>query len=629
MSFFEELKRRNVVRVGLAYAVATWLLIQVTDIVFPRIGLPDSAVTLVIALLGIGFIPALIFAWAFEMTPEGIRREREVDRSESITPKTGKKLDRLIIATLGLIVAWFLVDEFWLEPREAVESAQPQQATADASPVSPESTTAEAVETTNKSVAVLPFRSMSSGEDDEYFADGLTEEILNSLAALQELNVTARTSSFHFKGKDQPVTEIGEILGVAHIVEGSVRRAKDQVRITAQLVRTNDGFHLWSQTYDRTLEDVFAVQEDIATNIAETLDVLLDDDQRERMREAGIGNVEAFIAFQKGNAANNRAHDDYDNLLEILGEANQWYDKALEIVPDFTDAHLWRTDYFQHVLRDDAVGSQEATPEVLADAQLEIRNSLNRALQSAKTEAWRAVIEAELQLLSDDWSKLPMRLEKAYGNGNCVPNNWLDSLMSPLGFEEQVFRHGQVMEQCNPLDRQTISFSLNALIWANRPEEAITAAENQLVQYGYSQWFEETLFHARMATGQFMDDPGFFEPDTSGAWTVPRPVVAYAFAGDLATSRRLYKEYLEHNEIDRWDQLMVAVVHGEREEANRLAAIIDSRPGHAIALLNTVANCYCGAPFDLDATPNFKQKIESAGFTWPPPSPVKYPAKDW
>ena len=222
MSFFKELKRRNVFRVGIAYTVTAWLLLQVTDIIFPRIGLPDSAVTLVIALLVIGFIPALIFAWAFEMTPEGIKREKDVDRSQSIAPITGRKLDRVIIGILTVLVAYLLIDKLVLqEPATIPEPVETQVAQEQDQPA----TESAEAEVSGQSVAVLPFVSMSSGEDDTYFADGLTEEILNSLARLPELLVTARTSSFHFKDKNMPVPEIAATLGVKHVVEGSVRRS--------------------------------------------------------------------------------------------------------------------------------------------------------------------------------------------------------------------------------------------------------------------------------------------------------------------------------------------------------------------------------------------------------------------
>ncbi len=157
----------------------------------------------------------------------------------------------------------------------------------------------QAPATTVKSLAVLPFVAMSSGADDEYFADGLTEEILNSLAQLPELLITARTSSFHFKGQDIPVQEIAATLGVQHIVEGSVRRSGERLRVTAQLVRAADGFHIWSENYDSTSEDTIQVQEDIAEKIAEAMNVVMDDDKREAMRKAGLRNVEAFINYQK------------------------------------------------------------------------------------------------------------------------------------------------------------------------------------------------------------------------------------------------------------------------------------------------------------------------------------------
>ncbi|MDX2427771.1 MAG: hypothetical protein QNK22_03695, partial [Xanthomonadales bacterium] len=217
MSLFKELQRRNVFRVGIAYTVATWLLIQVTDTVFPRIGLPDSAVTLVIALLVIGFIPALILAWAFEMTPEGIKREKDIDRTQSITPKTGKKLDRVIIIGLALVILGMGIERIWFA---GIKGSEPfsQETTPQVSEVGDEKRALTPLINV-QSVAVLPFTAMSSGEDDGYFADGLTEEILNSLARLPELLVTARTSSFHFKDKNMPIPEIAATLGVEHVVE--------------------------------------------------------------------------------------------------------------------------------------------------------------------------------------------------------------------------------------------------------------------------------------------------------------------------------------------------------------------------------------------------------------------------
>ena len=272
---FHELKRRNVFRVAIAYLAVSWLVLQAADIVLDNIAAPTWLMQALMFFMVVGFPIAIIFAWAFEMTADGIKKEADVDRSHSITGNTGKKLDRVIIGVLGAAVVFLLVDKFMLGDESASTAI------------------------TGKSVAVLPFVAMSRGPDDEYFADGLTEEILNSLTLLPELLVTARTSSFYFKGQDVPVPEIAETLGVAHVVEGSVRRDGDRLRVTAQLIRAADGFHLWSANYDRDSDDTFGVQTDIAEKIATALDVVMDDEQRRDMLKKGIRNPEAFVAYKK------------------------------------------------------------------------------------------------------------------------------------------------------------------------------------------------------------------------------------------------------------------------------------------------------------------------------------------
>jgi len=256
MTFFDELKRRNVFRVGIAYAIATWVLLQITEVITPILGLPDWAPKLIFVILAVGFVPALIFAWAYELTPEGLKKEKDVDRSESITHHTGRKLDFAIIAVLVLAVGLLLADRYTGQP---VSDSQ---------------------QMVKKSIAVLPFVNISSDKEQEYFSDGITEEILNSLASVKELKVAGRTSSFAFKGQNQDLRRIGELLGVDHILEGSVRKSGTTVRITAQLIQVEDGFHLWSDTYDRELTDVFAIQDEIASEILIQLKAQLLDEER-------------------------------------------------------------------------------------------------------------------------------------------------------------------------------------------------------------------------------------------------------------------------------------------------------------------------------------------------------------
>ncbi len=277
MGLFQELKRRNVFRVAVAYALAAWVLLQAIDFVLDAISAPNWILQVFILAAAAGFLVVLVFSWVFEMTPEGMKRESEIDRSRSITPQTGRKLDRVIIVFLALAVVLLLADRF-IGRAEKEKGSEPfsdvtkqdlvnsGEKGSDPSVVSPAA----------RSIAVLPFLALSSGEDDAYFADGLTEEILNSLAQLPELLVTARTSSFHFKGQDIPIQEIAAKLGVNNIVEGSVRRAGERLRVTAQLIRAADGFHLWSEDYDSTSADTIAVQENIAEQIASAMNVVMD-----------------------------------------------------------------------------------------------------------------------------------------------------------------------------------------------------------------------------------------------------------------------------------------------------------------------------------------------------------------
>ncbi len=268
MSFIEELKRRNVFRVGIAYVLLGWVVMQAADFALDLIDAPNWVIQVffIAGLIGLPF--ALFFAWAFELTPEGIKREEDVDRSQSVTPQTGRKLDRAIIAFLATAVVLLLADRFFMADDRPEASPATTQAEAPAVEVSaPEEKT---------SIAVLPFVNMSSEPEQEFFSDGISEEILNALSKVDEMKVAGRTSSFAFKGRNEDLRTIGQTLGVKHILEGSVRKAGDKVRITAQLIQAEDGFNLWSETYDRELDDIFAIQDDIANRILEALTTTLD-----------------------------------------------------------------------------------------------------------------------------------------------------------------------------------------------------------------------------------------------------------------------------------------------------------------------------------------------------------------
>ena len=253
-SLFAELRRRNVLRAGAFYIAATWALAQGIAQLTPVVGAPDWAARWFLVAAVIGFPFWIAFAWFFEFTPEGIKRERDVEPGESITPHSGRKLDFAIIAVMAIAIVLLVTDRFVLHHGVNQEGAVP---------------------IAEHSIAVLPFVNMSDEKSNEYFSDGISEELLNLLAKIPQLQVTARTSSFSFKGKEVAIPEIARALHVAHVLEGSVRKAGNSVRITAQLIKAGTGTHVWSQTYDRKLDDIFAIQDEIAADVVKQLEVTL------------------------------------------------------------------------------------------------------------------------------------------------------------------------------------------------------------------------------------------------------------------------------------------------------------------------------------------------------------------
>lgn len=320
MSFLAELRRRNVLRVAGLYVAGAWLVLQVAGTVLPMLEAPPWFARAVVVVLAIGFLPALVFAWAFELTPEGLKREHEVDRTASITPQTGRRLDRLIMAVLALALVYFALDKFLLAP-ERTEAARSEGRSEGRSAALTESYG-------DKSIAVLPFADLSPKRDQAYLADGLAEELLNQLAKIPELRVISRTSAFSFKDEELAVPEIARRLNVAHVLEGSVRQAGERLRVTAQLLDARSDTHLWSETYDRPLADIFAVQDEIAAAVVAALKLeLLGAPPRARPvdPQAHALTLQARYVLLQGSAAG------AERAVEL-------YQAALALDPDDPDA---------------------------------------------------------------------------------------------------------------------------------------------------------------------------------------------------------------------------------------------------------------------------------------------------
>jgi len=625
MSLFTELKRRNVFRVAIAYLVSSWLLLQVIDVVGPILRLPDEAARYALFLLVVGFIPALVFAWAFELTPEGMKRENRATPSHPELARTGRRLDRAIMVILALAVAVLLFDKLGSEETAKEFSSNPQiEASDDRAPERPSARIPE------KSLVVLPFATMSNGPDDDYFADGLTEEIINALTQVPELLVTARSSAFHFRGQNLPVADIAQQLGVAHVVEGSVRRAGDQLRITAQLVRAQDGFHLWSESYDRRTEDTLAVQVDIAEMVARALNVYLDDALRERMKWVGTRNVEAFISFQKGIEFYERAHRE-PNQISLLRQANVHFEQAIQFEPELIDAYQYHADLYSHVLISGAAGQNdgEITEQDLVRAPAALTRDYASAARYARTNGQRGNAAFDGSMLFGDWRGLDLLSQQNAVLPGCEPALWLH-LMAPLSSAPEVLLGSfRDMAACDPLRARPMVHTVGIELWLGRADEAMAQARQSLARTEHP----SLARHLVMA----LAFKGNGDEATATANGIIRNEdellrvlsILAAIRGDAESATRHQESYLGRYGPDDREALVLEASRGNRNDANRLAAAIDARPFGHVVLLQAVYDCLCGAPFDLDATPAFAALLGESGFSWPPAKPFDFPLKDW
>src|SRR5436190_3047378 len=332
LNFFAELKRRNVIRAGAFYAAAAWLLVQVATQVFPFFHIAEWVVRWIVVAAVIGFPFAMLFSWFYEWTPQGLQRESEIEPNASTTSQTDKKLDRWIIAILALAVVLLLTNQFVLHKDGH------------------ELTTVPA-----KSIAILPFNDLSPNRDQESFSDGMAEEILNALAHIKDLKVVGRASSFYYKGKNVSLKQIGSELGVANILEGSVRKQGEQVRITSALSRAADGLQVWSKNYNGTLANIFDLQESFAHDIAAELNVALADPSETRLVEKSTDNTQAYTLFVEAQTlVSRRVGDSLPRAIALLEEATRLDPKfgrawaklavALAVEPQYASAD-WQTNW--------------------------------------------------------------------------------------------------------------------------------------------------------------------------------------------------------------------------------------------------------------------------------------------
>lgn len=520
--FIEELKRRNVFKVAIAYGVASWLLAQIANVLEEALELPAWFDAVTVSALLIGFPIALIFAWAFELTPDGIKKSKEVDITESVTSKTGKKLNGIIITVLSMVVVFLLVERVFF-----AEAAFIENQSAD-------------VETT--SIAVLPFVNMSGDEENEYFSDGLSEELLNALAKVDEMKVAGRTSSFKFKGQNENLSLIGEELKVGHILEGSVRRSGDRVRITAQLIKVDDGYHMWSETYDRelTAENIFGIQEEISRKVLNELKVRLLPETEEQLSEIPTNDIEAYNIYLKGTQY------EATRIAEDLELAIQQYKEAIRLDPGFAKAYARLAISYDLLALYGSIPNEEK--ETLIQSNVDQALFINENIP----EAYAA--QALMNYSSGEYQKGIEALEKAielnpnYG----IAYTWLGNAHWRAGSPNKiVIDLYQKAYEIDPLNNVVNSNYARSLIFEDKPEEALEIfqarvklepkylfsyyriAEINMYQLGNTSKAFETMLEARKV-----------DPDAALNYTQFSILASNAGFHDFA--KELYKEAKEN-----------------------------------------------------------------------------------
>src|SRR5438552_4264420 len=455
-SFFSELKRRRVYGVAVAYVVVAWLFIQVATQVFPFFSIPNWVVRLIVLLTIIGFPIAVVCAWAFEATPEGIKLEREVDRR--ITRKTGRKLTAVIVI-IAAVAAGVTVFRF-LHSQQRIEAAKPRPL---------------AVAIESKSIAVLPFEKRSEDKANAYFADGIQDEILVRLAKIADLKVLSRTSTRHYKSAPENLREVGQELGVAHLLEGSVQRAANRVRVNVQLIEARTDAHLWAQTYDRDLADVFAIQSEIAKAIADQLQAKLSPNEKKAIEQPPTTDLAAFDLYSRAKSLLLTAAFSATNGPDVR-KAIELMDEAVKRDPSFFDAYC-QLAYAHEVLY--AVQGFDHTPARLALAEAALQAATRLRPDAGETHLARAQY---LYYGRRDYAGALAELESAR---RVLPNDprifeLTGYILRRRGDQEEGLRNLQRAVELDPRNFFTLQQIALSYLYLGRYSESIAALDRAL-----------------------------------------------------------------------------------------------------------------------------------------------------
>ena len=546
MSLFAELKRRNVFRAAAFYAASAWLLVQIATQVFPFFHIAEWVVRWIVVAAAIGFPFAMMFSWLYEWTPHGLQRESEVAPNESVTRESGKKLDRWIIAILVLAVVLLLTNQFVLHRDEK---------RADIAPVA---------EISAKSIAVLPFDNLSRDPDNAYFAEGVQDEILTRLAKVADLKVISRTSTQRFKSAPAYLREIAKQLGVTHILEGSVQKAGDSVRVNVQVINALTDVHLWADTYDRKLTDIFAIESEIAKNVTENLKARLNDRAEEVLAARPTENPEAHELYLKGRYFWNR------RSTASLRKAGDYFQKAIDLDPKYALAYAGLADVHSLVPVYAGTAPQDDVPKALAAARKAV--DLDDRLAESHTSLGNALVSSVQLKAAEAEFRRALELNPNYATAH----QWLAECLFGQGRFSESLAENERAHELDPLSLIINASYASSLAGAGRYEEAVQQARKTLD-------LDPELVPGHEILGQIYEDEGklneaiieYSKANELGPTPSNFAMLAHAYAktGRMGETRKILDKLTDLSAQQYVGAYPLAVIHlalGEKGEALRL-----------------------------------------------------------
>ncbi|HKP04084.1 MAG TPA: tetratricopeptide repeat protein [Chthoniobacterales bacterium] len=546
--FFAELQRRNVYRVAAAYGVVSWLLVQIATQVFPFFDIPSWTIRMIIVVLLLGFPVALIIAWIYELTPEGLQRTDDVASAKAPASSKGRKIDFVIIGVLLAVIA-ILAWRHFHQGRTATNPDLPR-----------------------KSIAILPFIDLSQTKDQDYFSDGITEQIINSLSHIRGLLVVARTTAFSFKNKEMDVREIGRQLQVDHMLEGSVNRGPDKVRVVARLIDVANGFNLWSETYYSSEKDLLSLQSDVAAKVASALRLELKLAETTQMAKSLTQDPEAYDLYLRGRYLLNKRTNESTQKGRLL------FEQAVAKDPRFALGHAGIADSYILLGKAGAISPDEASNA----AWSEVSTTLGIDENLAEGYISRATILADF-----DWNwpaaEADFRKALTLNPNSAIAHHWYARNLAQLGRWDEALRENSAAEKLDPLSPVILQSRAKILFAARRYQEAIASCQKALgLEGNFSQAFQilaQAYVHDKHYPEGIEAAKKYVELSNQSSYTKLELAYAYALAGNKTESDRIVTEVISKKEpFSPYDMATIRGVWGDKDAALEwLGKAIDQR----------------------------------------------------